>query len=74
MVSLVSLVSSARIIARKVVTSLGSLRYQLTIKFETFAVNKKSDANEHALKADKNNKKIKEGIDFSSGDDVQENE
>ena len=59
-------------IARTVVTSLGSLTQHLTIKFETFAVEKKSNANKHALKANKNFRKIQKGISFCFGDDVQE--
>ena len=61
-----------RIIARAVVTSLGSLTHQPTIKFETFAVEKKSNANKHALKPNKNITKIHNGNSFCFGDDVQE--
>ena len=59
--------------ARTVVTCLGSFSHEPTIKFEIFAVEKKNNADEHALKANKNFRKIQKGFRFSPGDVVQEN-
>ena len=69
---LCKIINFRRIIARTVVNGRGSLTHQPTIKFETFAVEKKSNANKHALKANKNFRKIQKGISFCFGDDVQE--